>query len=140
MLALGLVLQPALSTAGSDPEPNTTEDPGAVKDVVHPIESSADYFSTIARSGYILYHRHCENCHGAFIDGTENGPGLDKGEYLHSYKARRLFHEHVRAPIEPHKPFKKKKDGLTFNHIEMIAKYLREFNDWSERQAELEPD
>ena len=100
---------------------------------IHPIGSSAKYFSDLGRGGYTLYEQNCSRCHGHFGEGVGHAPGLISDGDLEGYKARRRFHREFERLSEPHGVITDGTEGgpeFGFNQLEIIAKYLRELGQW----------
>ena len=126
----------AAEPAATEAEAKTEEAPSLPMSEdgrIHPIGSSAQYFSDLGRGGYALYERSCSRCHGHFGEGVGYAPGLLSEKELDGYKTRRRFHAEFNRLTEVHGPILNGTDGnprLGFNQLEIIAKYLRELGLW----------
>lgn len=107
-------LTPPLSTGPSDQPPSYVE---------------RRNFTPLAQAGKQLYDQQCAECHGGDGGGTLTGPSLKHRAYLGQNLSRQDFHRAVAEgvpatrwtfgdmPGNPH---------LSFNDIELIARYVRE--------------
>ncbi|MEM1298399.1 MAG: cytochrome c [Pseudomonadota bacterium] len=86
-------------------------------------------YSQLAIAGLSLFKRHCADCHGVEGEGTIAGPSLHHDAYKPRSLSRRDFHKAVTEGVPAQRwsfgdmPGNRK---LSFNEIEMIARYVRE--------------
>lgn len=84
--------------------------------------------SQLAKSGFTIYERHCQDCHGDRGYGTDRGPNLHHRVYSAGKLSQQEFHEAVVHGVKANKwtygdmPATR----LSFNEIERVARYVRE--------------
>lgn len=85
--------------------------------------------SQLAYAGKGLFAKYCVDCHGQQGQGTIAGPSLHHEAYKPRNLSRKAFHQAVTQGVKAQRwsfgdmPATK---SLTFNDIEMIARYVRE--------------
>ena len=85
--------------------------------------------SQLAYAGKGLFMRYCAECHGEDGRGTIAGPSLHLDVYKPKNLSRKAFHQAVTRGVKAQRwsfgdmPATK---SLSFNDIEMIARYVRE--------------
>ena len=101
--------------------------------VPDPTKAASNPLSDAGTSGFHLYRRHCQDCHGYLGVGTKKGVPLASTEYAKERKARRAFHKNFRHSTSKHARVAlgtRKAPGPRFNELELIAKFLREIEAW----------
>lgn len=127
-LAVQMAMAPMVMAAG-DSDGETGEN-AAVPD---PTKAASNPLSDAGTSGFHLYKRHCQDCHGYLGVGSEKGVPLASTKYAKEHKARRAFHKNFRHSTPKHARVAlgtRKKPGPRFNELELIAKFLREIEAW----------
>ena len=85
--------------------------------------------SQLAYAGMQLFTQHCADCHGAQARGTVAGPNLHADAYHPGNLSRQDFHHAVTQGMPALRGGSGGKPGnkdLSFNQIELIARYVRE--------------
>lgn len=98
-----------------------------------PTTAASNPLSDAGTSGYHLYRRHCQSCHGHLGEGTEQVTGLTRTVYSRDHQSRRSFHQQFRYATRLHAGVARgtrNKPGPKFNDIELIGKFLREIEAW----------
>ncbi|MEM9060013.1 MAG: c-type cytochrome [Pseudomonadota bacterium] len=126
------VASPASVSLAAEPakDAEAGEDKKARSD---PLTAASNPLSGIGRSGFRVYHHHCESCHGYLGEGSRKAPALAGTAYATDYKSRRDFHTRFRTSSSKHARVARgtrKKPGPRFNELEMVAKFLREVEVW----------
>ena len=137
-LALMLLAPPGLAGGAPAAEDNhgagAGEDSAGLKDIVHPIMSAAGYFSELGRGGYRIYTDNCADCHGTYGKAKDGVVNLVNSDIFEGYRGRRKFHERYNALEDIHRGSSDTGKLVEFNELEIVAKYLRELRQWSDRQ------
>ncbi|MEM6548044.1 MAG: c-type cytochrome [Pseudomonadota bacterium] len=79
----------------------------------------------LAQIGSQEYAQTCAACHGGLGEGTARAPTLQRRALLDWPRTQRSFHAHFGGKGAVHGGLAYR-EGLGFNEIERIAKYLRE--------------
>ena len=80
-------------------------------------------------AGKQLFQRHCADCHATDGSGTIAGPSLHHEFYLSDNMSRKDFHQAVTEGVPAQRwsfGDMPGTDALSFNEIELIARYVRE--------------
>lgn len=95
----------------------------------HRAKLDRNNLSQLAYAGKVLFARHCTECHGDDARGTIAGPSLHLDVYRPGNMSRKAFHQAVTQGVRAQRwsfgdmPATRE---LSFNEIEMIARYVRE--------------
>lgn len=128
---LGLALTaPMNSTARAADAP---KEAGGEAKLPDPTTAASNPLSDAGTSGFFLFRKHCQDCHGYLGSGTSKIPALLGSAYSTDHKARKAFHREFRHSSRDHIRVARgtrKKPGPRFNELELIGKFLREIDAW----------
>lgn len=89
------------------------------------------FFTQLGIAGRLVYQANCQDCHGTAGRGTVAGPSLLHRAYAPEVLSQRAFHKAVTQGVAAKRwtfgdmpPI-----DLSFNEIELVARYLRELRD-----------
>ena len=108
-----------------------------------PTKSASNPLSDAGTSGFHLFRRNCQSCHGHLGAGLGKVPALSRTEYAQDHAARRAFHDRFRELEDVHKAVARgtrKRKGIRFNDLELIGKFLREIVAWHAMLEANDPD
>lgn len=112
---------------------DASNEAGSEEKLPDPTSASTNPLSDAGTSGFFLFRKHCQNCHGYLGSGTSKIPALLGSAYSTDHKARKAFHREFRHSSRDHIRVARgtrKKPGPRFNELELIGKFLREVDAW----------
>lgn len=95
-------------------------------------------FSSVAHGGFMLYRAACADCHGVSAQGKKDAPALVGGDFSRDYADRAAFHEAFRKARAKHRAAGnavQRAVRADFNDLEMMARFLREFDHWERKRV-----
>ncbi|MEM7213873.1 MAG: cytochrome c [Pseudomonadota bacterium] len=128
-----LMMAASVAPVHSASDSAESSESGSSKPLADPTKAASNPLSDAGTSGFHLFRRHCQSCHGYLGMGTSKGGPLTRTRYSRDHKARRDFHRNFRSSTPKHARVARgtpKKPGPRFNDLELIGKFLREIEAW----------
>ena len=132
-LAMPLLLWCLMIPLASQVHAADAEPEDAKAEIPDPTKAASNPLSDAGTSGFFLYRKHCQSCHGDFGSGTDRVAALLNTEYSNDHRTRRDFHRNFRAATPEHIKVARgtrKNPGPGFNELELVGKFLREIQAW----------